>query len=103
MTLYARFITGCHQDPLVIPSVKKTSKMKTTFVTENLSCPTTTDAGETGSCVVASPGTSFKREWGKLFKGADLVICFDHDKAGVIAAQKVAGICEPYTNSIRIS
>lgn len=60
------------------------------------------DDGELGSCVIASPGTSFKKEWGVLFKGADLIICFDHDDAGIKASSKVAAICSPFTQTIKM-
>jgi hypothetical protein len=69
---------------------------RTVYLTEGESdCIALVAAGlendETVACV-ASPSTSFPREWGKLFKGKRVVICFDHDEAGIKATAKVAEI-----------
>lgn len=56
--------------------------------------------GETGTTIMASPGTSFKAEWAKLLTGKDLVLCMDNDKAGNKAAEKIANLCQPFTRTI---
>lgn len=58
-------------------------------------------SGETGTTIVASPGTSFKAEWAHLFKGKDLVLCTDNDDAGEKSAQRIAALCNPFTKTIR--
>lgn len=52
------------------------------------------------SAVVAAPGTSFKGDWGPLFRGKDVVLCFDSDEAGRKAVQRVAGILQSYAKSV---
>lgn len=47
----------------------------------------------TAACV-ASPGTSFVREWVPLFAGRKVVLCFDRDKAGQDATAKVAAMLQ---------
>jgi DNA primase len=47
------------------------------------------EADGTAVCV-ASPGTSFPREWAKLFTGKRVVLCFDHDEPGRKATATVA-------------
>ena len=52
--------------------------------------------------VVAVPGASIiNPEWGKLFKGRELVLCFDKDEAGNTAAKKFAQIAAPYAARIQ--
>ena len=51
------------------------------------------EADGTAVCV-ASPGTSFAREWVPLFAGKRVVICFDLDSAGHAATARVAGILQ---------
>jgi hypothetical protein len=52
------------------------------------------------SACVASPGTSFPREWAAMFAGKRVVICFDSDPAGQNAAAKVAGMLKGHAAAI---
>lgn len=54
------------------------------------------------TAVVASPGTSFLKEWGKLFSGRETMLCFDIDEAGQQAAERVARVLSPHARSVRI-
>jgi DNA primase len=70
--------------------------IRTVYVTEGESdCMALIAAGleadEIAACV-ASPGTSFPREWAKLFTGKHVVLCFDHDEPGRKATATVAAI-----------
>lgn len=56
--------------------------------------------GETGTTIIASPGTSFKAEWASLIAGKDLVLCMDNDNAGNKAAEKIAQLCQPFAKTI---
>ncbi len=49
---------------------------------------------------VASPGTSFSREWASLFVGKRVVICFDTDPPGRKATANIAGILKGYAAEI---
>jgi hypothetical protein len=49
------------------------------------------EADGAAACV-ASPGTSFVREWVPLFAGRKVVLCFDRDPAGIEATAKVAAM-----------
>ena len=49
------------------------------------------EADDTAACV-ASPGTSFPREWAPLFTGKRIVLCFDRDEPGRKATATVAAI-----------
>jgi len=52
--------------------------------------------------VVALPGASIMRvEWGPLFKGREVILCFDSDDAGRSAVRKFASIVAPYATAIR--
>jgi DNA primase len=53
----------------------------------------------TAACV-ASPGTSFPRDWGKLFTGKRVVLCFDTDHAGKLATATVAAILKGHASEI---
>ena len=53
----------------------------------------------TAACV-ASPGTSFCREWVPLFAGRKVVLCFDRDPAGMAAAAKVAAMLKGTASEI---
>jgi hypothetical protein len=73
-----------------------TPNTRTVYITEGESdCMALIAAGleadGTAACV-ASPGTSFSREWAKLFTGKRVVLCFDHDEPGRKATATVAGI-----------
>ena len=51
---------------------------------------------------IASPGTSFSREWVPLFAGKKVVLTFDLDPAGQAAAAKVAGMLAGIASEILI-
>ena len=53
----------------------------------------------TAACV-ASPGTSFPRDWGNLFTGKRVVLCFDRDDAGQAATATVAAILKGHASEI---
>ena len=52
------------------------------------------------AAAVASPGTSFVREWVPLFAGRKVVLCFDRDPAGMAAAAKVAAMLKGTASEI---
>ena len=52
---------------------------------------------ETAACV-ASPGTSFSREWAPLFRGKRVVLCFDTDHPGRVATATVAAILKGHAS-----
>ena len=53
------------------------------------------------SLVVAVPGASIIRpEWGPLFKGRHVVLCFDNDVAGSKASEKFAQVAAPFAAKI---
>jgi hypothetical protein len=73
-----------------------TDKTRTVYLTEGESdCMALIAAGleadRTGACV-ATPGTSFPREWASLFQGKRVVLCFDADGPGRAATATVAAI-----------
>ncbi len=49
---------------------------------------------------VASPGTSFSREWAALFQGKRVVFCFDTDKPGRTATATVAAMLKGHATEI---
>jgi hypothetical protein len=53
----------------------------------------------TAACV-ASPGTSFSREWAPLFTGKRVVLCFDTDPPGRTATATVAAILKGHAAEI---
>lgn len=53
----------------------------------------------TAACV-ASPGTSFPKEWATLFTGKRVVLCFDHDPPGRAATATVAAILKGHAAEI---
>lgn len=57
------------------------------------------EADGTAACV-ASPGTSFPREWAPLFRGKRVVLCFDTDNAGRAATATVAAILKGHAREI---
>jgi DNA primase len=52
------------------------------------------------AAVVASPGTSFPREWAPLFNGKRVVLCYDLDGAGIAAAATVAATLKGHAAEI---
>lgn len=56
--------------------------------------------GETGTVVVASPGTSFKSEWATLFEDREVIIAFDNDSPGREAARRTAELLSPHAKSV---
>jgi len=77
---------------------------RTVYLTEGESdCMAMIAAGiETdGTAVaVASPGTSFSREWANLFTGKRVVICFDMDEPGRAATATVAATLKGHAAEI---
>jgi hypothetical protein len=57
------------------------------------------EADGTAVCV-ASPGTSFSREWAKLFKGKRVILCFDRDYPGRKATATVAACLKGHADEI---
>lgn len=57
------------------------------------------EADGTAACV-ASPGTSFPREWAPLFKGKRVILCFDTDQPGRTATATVAAILKGHASEI---
>ncbi len=57
------------------------------------------EADGTAACV-ASPGTSFPREWAPLFRGKRVVLCFDTDQPGRVATATVAAILKGHASEI---
>jgi hypothetical protein len=49
---------------------------------------------------VASPGTSFPRDWAPLFRGKRTVLCFDTDPPGRVATATVAAILKGHAAEI---
>lgn len=79
-------------------------EVKTVFLTEGESdCLALVEAGleldGTAVCV-ASPGTSFPREWAPLFRGKQVVLCFDMDGPGTAAAATVAATLKGHAAEI---
>jgi hypothetical protein len=79
------------------------SGKETIYVTEGESdCLALIDAGmqtESAACV-ATPGTSFQREWASLFTGKRVILCFDSDQAGRAATATVAAILKGHAREI---
>lgn len=79
------------------------SNKETVYVTEGESdCLALIAAGmeaESAACV-ATPGTSFQREWASLFTGKRVVLCFDSDIAGRAATASVAAILKGHAREI---
>jgi hypothetical protein len=57
------------------------------------------EADGTAACV-ASPGTSFPRDWAPLFRGKRVVLCFDTDGPGRVATATVAAILKGNASEI---
>ncbi len=57
------------------------------------------EADGTAVCV-ASPGTSFPRDWAPLFRGKRVVLCFDTDPPGRTATATVAAILKGHASEI---
>jgi len=79
-------------------------EVRTVYVTEGESdCLALIAAGMeddgTAACV-ASPGTSFSREWAPLFRGKRVVLCFDKDHAGQLATATVAANLKGHASEI---
>jgi hypothetical protein len=55
----------------------------------------------TAACV-ASPGTSFSQAWAAMFTGKQVVLCFDLDQPGQVAAVNVAGMLVGHAASVSI-
>jgi hypothetical protein len=81
-----------------------TAETRTVYLTEGESdCMAMIAAGieadGTTACV-ATPGTSFPREWASLFRGKRVVLCFDGDNAGRAATATVAAILKGHAREI---
>jgi hypothetical protein len=79
---------------------------RTIYLTEGESdcmalCAVGIEADGTAVCV-ASPGTSFQRQWASLFRSKRVVICFDLDAAGKDATVKVAKMLKGYAKELII-
>lgn len=79
-------------------------EVTTVYVTEGESdCLALIAAGMeddgTAACV-ASPGTSFPREWAPLFRGKRVVLCFDTDPPGQLATATVAANLKGHASEI---
>ena len=58
---------------------------------------------EAGCAVVGCPGASgFKKEWGTMFKGKTVTLCFDNDEAGRRGANEVGTILQDYACAVNI-
>lgn len=57
------------------------------------------EADGTAACI-ASPGTSFRREWAALFRGKRVVLCFDTDQPGIAAGTSVAAILKGHAKEV---
>ena len=55
---------------------------------------------DANAVAVASPGTSFSREWAELFQGKRVVLCFDTDEPGRTATTTVAAILKGHAAEI---
>lgn len=80
------------------------SDTRTVFLTEGESdcmalVASGLEADGTAVCI-ASPGTSFPREWAPLFRGKRVVLCFDGDSAGRAATATVAAILKGHADEI---
>lgn len=80
------------------------SDTRTVYLTEGESdCTALIAAGleadGTAACV-ASPGTSFPRNWAPLFRGKRVVLCFDTDHPGRTATATVAAILKGHAAEI---
>ncbi|MEX1115549.1 MAG: CHC2 zinc finger domain-containing protein [Akkermansiaceae bacterium] len=79
-------------------------EVETVYLTEGESdalalIETGIEADGTAACV-ASPGTSFSREWAPLFSGKRVVLCFDTDEPGRKATADVAAILKGHARKI---
>ncbi|MCX6847920.1 MAG: toprim domain-containing protein [Verrucomicrobia bacterium] len=57
---------------------------------------------EDGIAMVASPGTSFREEWARLFAGCEVSLFFDIDAAGTAAAERTTALLRPHASQVRI-
>lgn len=57
---------------------------------------------ENGIAMVASPGTSFREEWARLFAGCEVSLFFDKDAAGAAAAERTTALLRPHASQVRI-
>jgi len=54
-----------------------------------------------GIAMVASPGTSFREEWARLFQGCNVSLVFDNDAAGAAAAARTAALLRPHAAQVQ--
>ena len=54
-----------------------------------------------GNAMVASPGTSFREEWARLFQGCNVSLVFDNDAAGAAAAARTAALLRPHAAKVQ--
>ncbi len=97
-----RWIVGKALGPWRLEWVK--ANTRTVYLTEGESdCMALIEAGleddGTAACV-ASPGTSFPRDWAPLFRGKRVVLCFDADPPGRAATAKVAELLKGHAAEI---
>jgi len=78
------------------------------YITEGESdCISLLDSGiesvESGCAVVCCPGASgFKNEWGELFKGKTVTLCFDNDQAGEGGSRTAGAILKEHALSVDV-
>ena len=56
---------------------------------------------EDGIAMVASPGTSFREDWARLFAGCEVSLFFDKDEAGAAAAARTTALLSPHASQVR--
>jgi hypothetical protein len=56
---------------------------------------------EDGIAMVASPGTSFREDWARLFAGREVSLFFDKDAAGTAAAARTIALLRPHASQVR--
>jgi hypothetical protein len=82
----------------------RNSAVETVFLTEGESdALALIEAGieaDGKTAVVASPGTSFPRDWAPMFAGKTVVLCFDLDGPGIAAGATVAATLKGHAREI---
>lgn len=81
------------------------SKARTIYITESeTDAIAMINAGvelADGAAVVAAPSaTTWKTHWNELFRGKEVVLCFDNDEAGRAGTQAVGAQLTPYAKTV---
>jgi twinkle protein len=58
------------------------------------------ESDETTLVVAIPSATTFNEEWAGLFKGKNVILALDGDKAGIDATAKIAGLLRPVVSSL---